>query len=303
MRKGAMSFKRLILSLLLLSVTDVAWSQSSRVTIVTSSDNSYFDETIATLINHVDRSTQFEVVSLQDVHLDSDTLAPGDLFIALGQAAVKVVNRLNTQTNSINAYVTLEQYKALKIDGQPTILLDQPLHRYLAFCKLILSANSIGVLEESEFDLSQQEARTLDLYKLRLNQYRVNQFNRLLPALKDLLQQNDALLILPRQSIYNRETVKGVLLSSYRNRKPAVSYSPAHVKSGAVASIFSSPVDIGRHLALLVNQELENQARAGSQIQFARFYTIATNSRVAAALGINLPEEQKLRSKLDGLQQ
>ncbi len=295
----------LILSVLLLAITSVGASQQvpNRVIIVKSSDNTHFDQTIATLINHVDQSIRFKVVGPQDINLNSNTQVSGDLFVALGPSAVKAVNQLNTETSSINAYLTLEQYNALEIDGQLTILLDQPLHRYLVFCKLILGVNSIGVLEENKIDLSQKQARTLDEYNLRLNQYRVDQVNKLLPVLRDLLQQNDALLMLPRQSIYNRETVKGVLLSSYRNRKPAVSYSAAHVKTGAVASIFSSPVDIGRHLALLVNQELKNQSRAGSQIQFARFYTIATNSRVAAALGINLPEEQKLRSKLDGLQQ
>ncbi len=295
----------LILSLLFLAITSVGASQqvSNRVIIVKSSDNTYFDQTIATLINHVDQSIRFKVVRPPDVNPDSNAQVSGDLFIALGPSAAKAVNRLNTETSSINAYLTLEQYRALEIDGQLTILLDQPLHRYLAFCKLILGVNSIGVLEENEIDLSQKQARTLDEYKLSLNQYRVDQVNKLQPVLRDLLQQNDALLMLPRQSIYNRETVKGVLLSSYRNRKPAVSYSPAHVKTGAVASIFSSPVHIGRHLALLVNQELKNQPRASSRIQFAKFYTIATNSRVASALGINLPEEQKLRSKLDGFHQ
>jgi ABC-type uncharacterized transport system substrate-binding protein len=120
--------------------------------------------------------------------------------------------------------------------------------------------------------------------------------------LRELLSQNDVLLMLPRQSIYNRDTLKGVLLTSYRNRKPAISYSPAHVKSGAVASIFSSPVDIGRHLALLLNQKLNNQLHNGSPLQFARFYTITTNLRVADALGIDFPEERELRSRIDELQ-
>jgi ABC-type uncharacterized transport system substrate-binding protein len=109
--------------------------------------------------------------------------------------------------------------------------------------------------------------------------------------------------MLPRQSIYNRDTVKGVLLASYRSRKPVVSYSPAHVRSGAVASIYSSPIDIGRHLAVLINQGLQNESGADTAFQFARFYSITTNSRVATALGISLPAERDLRSRLDSLGQ
>ena len=96
-------------------------------------------------------------------------------------------------------------------------------------------------------------------------------------------------------------TVKGVLLASYRSRKPVVSYSPAHVRSGAVASIYSSPVDIGRHLAMLINEALKKKPDTGTPFQFARFYSITTNSRIATALGINLPAERDLRSTLDKL--
>ncbi len=137
---------------------------------------------------------------------------------------------------------------------------------------------------------------------LELNQYRVDPINKLLPVLRHLLAQNDLLLMLPRQSIYNRDTLKGVLLTSYRNRKPAISYSPAHVKSGALASIYSSPIDIGRHLALLVNRRLQKPGYKAPAFEYARFYSIATNRRVARALDISLPTESELRSALDRLE-
>ena len=135
------------------------------------------------------------------------------------------------------------------------------MHRYLAFCKLLLGVDSIGVINDRAVELKPRAAITLNEFSLTLNQYQLDADNKLLPVLRDLLQQNDSLLMLPRQSIYNRDTIKGVLLASYRNRKPVVSYSPAHVRSGAVASIYSSPVDIGRHLALLINQGFSRCAR------------------------------------------
>ena len=293
-----------ILGALIFLVTGISITvqAASQVIIVKSSDNAYFDQTIRTLASHVDPATRFRVVEaphLADVLSSPD---PHDLFVALGQSAVEAVDRLGTEVSSINAYITLEQYQHLQPDDDLTIVLDQPMYRYLAFCKLILGIESVGIIEESEIDLGREQAQILDEFKLQLNQYRVNQANKLLPVLRQLLRQNDALLMLPRQSIYNRDTLKGVLLSSYRNRKPAISYSPAHVKSGAVASIFSSPVDIGRHLAHLLNQALNDQASADNPLEFPRFYTIATNLRVANALGIDLPGEHELRSRIDGLQ-
>ena len=294
-------FKGLILSILLGPLPCMAAFE--QITIVKSGDNSYFDQTIATLVNHVDPTMRFRIVMAQE--LNSDSIDPGmqNLLVALGQSAVEAIKGFDGRTNSINAYLTLEQYNNLEIDHQVTVLLDQPLYRYLAFCKLMLGVDSIGLIEGSETKPKSAEVNTLDEFSLTLNRYQVDPANKLLPVLRDLLQHNDSLLMLPQQSIYNRNTVKGVLLTSYRSRKPVVSYSPAHVKSGAVASIFSSPVDIGRHLAILINQGLQNEPGTGSSFQFARFYSITTNSRVAGALGISLPAEQILRSRLDKLGQ
>ena len=109
--------------------------------------------------------------------------------------------------------------------------------------------------------------------------------------------------MLPRQSVYNRETLKGVLLSCYRQRRPVVSYSPAHVKSGALASIYSSPEDIGRHLSILVERRLEHQKSGKDNYQYARFYSIAVNRQVARSLGMELPDHDELRKRIDGLGQ
>ena len=294
-------FKGLILSILLGPLPCMAAFE--QITIVKSGDNTYFDQTIATLVNHVDPTTRFKIVMAQE--LNSDSIDPGmqNLLVALGQSAVEAINGINAGANSINAYLTFEQYSNLRIDHQVTVLLDQPLYRYLAFCKLVLGVDSIGLIDGNEVELKAREVNTLDEFSLTLNRYQVDPDNKLLPVLRDLLQHNDSLLMLPQQSIYNRDTVKGVLLASYRSRRPVVSYSPAHVKSGAVASIYSSPVDIGRHLAILINQGLENEPGTGSPFQFARFYSITTNSRVAGALGLVLPAEHNLRSRLDKLGQ
>lgn len=296
-------FKGLICSAIIAMLPGMVAAQpaSSQIIIVKSSDNSYFNQSIETLIHHVDQATEFKVIMAQEIAEHQLDPAQNNFYVALGQAAVEAIKRLGSKKNSINAYLTLEQYQRLKINGQVTILLDQSLDRYLAFCKLLLQSKSVGLISEKKIDLNQRQTRLLKNLNFELKQYQIDRENKLLPVLRLLLQQNDVLLMLPRQSIYNRDTLKGVLLTSYRNRTPTISYSPAHVKSGALASIYSSPVDIGRHLAILVNKKLKNQSRNGPGFEFARFYSIATNPRVARALGINLAPELELRSELDKL--
>jgi hypothetical protein len=275
---------------------------ADQVIIVKSSENSYFNRSIETLINHVDEAVRFKTVMAKDLPPAFENGDKKQIFVTLGAQAAEAVGQLDSGLDSFGAYLTLEQFDRLQYRNQSVALLDQPLHRYLAFCKLILGADSVGIIDQREIELSRHQTELLDKLDFDLKQYRIDPLNKLLPVLRNLLQQNDALLMLPRQSIYNRDSLKGVLLTSYRNRKPAISYSPAHVKSGALASIYSSPVDIGRHLALLVNQRLQKPGYKAPAFEHARFYSISTNRRVARALGISLPTESELRSALDRLE-
>lgn len=276
-----------------------AASLIDEIIVVKSSDNAYFNQSVTTLIDHADESLSFKV--LMPAQLNADFTGSGDdrLFISFGAAATKAVKQFDAGARLISAYLTFEQYRELAIDDQLAILLDQPMHRYLAFSKLLLGLDSVGIILEDDLENDPPLASPAHGYDLTLNKYRLDATNKLLPVLRELLRENDALLMLPRQSIYNPNTLKAVLLTSYRNQKPAISYSPAHVRAGALASIYSSPVDIGRHLAQIVNQRLEQPSTAGIGFEYARFYSIATNPSVAQALALNLLDDRELRSELD----
>ena len=213
------------------------------------------------------------------------------------------MQRAQTGAVVFNAYLTHEQYDLLESRGQTTVLLDQPLARYLAFSKFALGIDSVGLILPASEKPDPRQGGLLRELALETKHYSVDQANKLLPVLRRLLRQSDSLLMLPRQSIYNRESLKGVLLTSYRNRKPVISYSPAHVRAGALASIYSSPSDIGKHLALLVEEKLQHPQKPLPEYEYARFYSIASNRRVARALSIELPDAKLIRSKLEGFEQ
>ena len=296
---------RWLVALLVMSLTPAAASTNliDQIVIIKDSDNAYFDETIATLARHVEHVVRIRVV--QQANLTREFIDPPEhsLFIAFGPSAVAAVKQFDQRVPLISAYLTHEQYRQLAIDDQFAVLLDQPMERYLAFCRLLLNAESIGVISDQGIDTDTPSITPSDTNPgLTVNQYRVDPANKLLPVLRELLQANDALLMLPRQSIYNQDSLKGVLLTSYRNRKPAISYSPAHVRSGALASIYSSPIDIGRHLALIVEQRLKQPDTTDPAYEFARYYSITSNNRIAQALAIELPDEGDLRAQLDRIQ-
>ncbi len=295
--------KGLLISLYLGSLPWPGLAQSSldEVVVVSSSENTYFRQTVETLRKRVDERVAIRAIDIDSLSTESGSVGKR-LFVTLGLKAAIELKQLNPQARVISAYITREQQQTLRSGpGDTAVLLDQPLIRYLVFSKLMLGIDSLGVIERQPLLLAERETRILQQYQLQLHQHRIDSDKKLLPVLRELLARNDALLMLPRQTIYNRDSLKGVLLTGYRNRKPVVSYSPAHVRSGALASIYSSPVDIGRHLALVVNRSLE-QPRGPATFEYARLYSIATNAQVARALSITLPQESVLRRNLDELE-
>ena len=296
-------FKGLVYSLLLGIGGGGLCAQAAdidRLVIVKSSDNSFFDQTITTLVDRLGGRIRHEIVGIDGLGADT---RPGALYVGLGLSAIEAIRARESARHAIHAYLTEEQLTGLGPGkGHLYVLLDQPLRRYLAFTRFLLDIDSVGILSDRAEASAPEVTATLERLGLRLDRYLIDADNKLLPVLRRLLRDSDALLMLPRQSIYNRETLKGVLLTSYRQRRPVVSYSPAHVKSGALASIYSSPGDIGLHLSMLIERRLEHRLPRNTVYQYARFYSIAINYQVARSLGVVLPDKDELRQRIDGLE-
>lgn len=291
--------------ILLILVSSLRPLQASdiQIVIVKSSDNSYFDETIKTLISLLEKHSQFKVINTDKLNSSREILQKSSIVITLGAGAANTVASHFPDQLILNAYVTLEQIEQFqhKDQKQIAVLLNQPLERYLAFSQALLKLKNIGTIIRSSPELKNRQKKLLNKLDLKFERYLLADTNKnLLTTLRQLVNKNDALLMLPEQSIYNRDTLKGILLTAYRSRTPVISYSPGHVKSGALAAIFSSPTDIGRHLANLINQHYRGGLNSRTKTYYAQYYSIATNPNVAHSLGLELPDKVEMRKLVDG---
>ena len=270
------------------------------ITIIKSSDNSYYNQSIETLKSLSSNDLTFDII---DIHSDEFKNLPSDknnLLIALGINATRKILERHPKQTSISAYITQDQVHNLpaKSSQHLAVLLDQPLGRYLAFSHSLTKPDSLGLINSKAIKLSRRQNKLLAKLNLELLQQQPDGPRTLLNTIRLLKHQSNALLILPDQKLFNRDTLKGVLLTTYRNRIPVISYSPSHVKSGALGSIYSSPVDIGKHLADLVKRYQKGRLKTDSTPQFARYFSIVTNDRVAHSLGLALPEQSEIRHLL-----
>ncbi len=299
MKTGLLVFWLFLLQALLCSPVALA-SNAKDIIVVKSSDNAYFNETINKLKELASKDIHFKVMSPDDLNSEMKPIYQNNIFITLGIRATAKVIKLFPDQLIISTYSTREQIENLSPAGRKhlAILLDQPLERYLAFGHYLTKSSSPGIINSKQIKLTRQQKHILNRLKLNLSQYQTQRSADLLSTIRHLKRQSDALLMLPNQRLYNRDTLKGVLLTAYRNRIPIISYSPAHVKSGALASIYSSPEDIGRHLSELLSSSMSKPPKAGQTLHYARYYSIKINRRVAHSQEFKLSKEADIRQLL-----
>jgi ABC-type uncharacterized transport system substrate-binding protein len=100
----------------------------------------------------------------------------------------------------------------------------------------------------------------------------------------------DALLIFPDSGIYNPQSLRELLESTYRRRQPVFGFSEALVKAGTLASAFSSADDIAAHLAELLVAISDGRLPPP---QYPRFWRVAINDNVARSLDIVLDDSAR----------
>jgi ABC-type uncharacterized transport system substrate-binding protein len=118
-----------------------------------------------------------------------------------------------------------------------------------------------------------------------------------LPSLIAKALQGDIILATPDKEIYNRSTVKSILLSSYRKRIPVIGFSRSFVTAGALAAVHSTPEQIASQIGELVQAYI--QTRSFDQKQYyPDNFSVTINQQVSHSLNIKTPDSDRLEAVL-----
>jgi ABC-type uncharacterized transport system substrate-binding protein len=270
------------------------------ILIIKSSDNPFFNTTVEKLIVNTRTSTKFNISTLEALQKEAPVILEQDLIITLGVPAAQYTRQHAAHKPIIHSYLTAFQYKSQKeVSNHYSLLLDQPLHRYIDFIKLLLKPKSIGLIQSK---LNKFDADTINTIKqnsgIEIDQVIFQVNDNPVSSASNLLKNNDVLLSLPEPDVYNRQSLKGILLTSYRLKKPVISYSPSHVKSGALAAIYTSPENIGEQLALLVDKMAADEQFKPQPFYYAQDYNVVINHQVSESLQLDLADEKVLIEQL-----
>jgi ABC-type uncharacterized transport system substrate-binding protein len=228
-----------------------------------------------------------------------------ELVIALGVKALEASSRLKSTTPVLGVFTPLPAFNSLLVKSRrelgnfSAIVLDQPYSRQLSLIRAILpDAKKVGVLlgtvSSQYMDVIKDEGEERGFSVLDENVY---QEADLIPKLKKLLENTDALLAIPDGLIYNRETAQPILLTSYRHQKPMFGYSQSYVRAGALASVYSSNKQMAKQAAEIAVKSQQAPSLLPPP-QIPKYFSVTLNYQVAHSLNIPLMDEETLYKKM-----
>lgn len=167
--------------------------------------------------------------------------------------------------------------------------------RQVALLKAMLpGVKNVGVLygNHSAF-LLEQLTQVLKAEQLTLKKhYWPDSFDA--RSLSNLLSQTDVLLGLDDTHIYNSNTIKSILLSSYARKQVLIGPSAAFIRAGSLASTYSDQDDWLHSLQDI----LQTPEQSWPASLYPTHYKVISNAQVARSLGIPKASNKKLTQQL-----
>lgn len=271
-----------------------------RVVIVSSDSTAAYMEAAQALMDELARAG----VSPYDVHRLSvpewtarpAQTAPPRIYVALGTQAAAALAASKVSAPVLATLIPRGSFeRLLRRSGRnasanfTAIYLDQPLQRQLAMIRLALpQAKTLGVLWGPD---SRPRALTLRIQAtsvgLSLNEAGQDGKLNLFPDLQQVLDGSDVFLALADPQVFNSNTIQNILLTTFRAHVPMVAFSPAYVRAGALLSLHTTPEQVGRQAAALVQAALHGHLLPEQAVE-ANDFEVSVNAHVAAALSLSL---------------
>lgn len=238
------------------------------------------------------------------------TFPSADLIVPIGAHAAMSVAAYSVDTPIYFALIPENTYRSIVTrfrqnfpPGRPrsALYLDHSLLRQLQFTHLITPYRStVGILLGPETQRSRQAlesaARILGV-KIEIEQVQ-NDEPDIYEALSRLLDRADVILALPDPTVYNGRTIRNILLTTFRRKTPVIGFSRPFAKAGALAALYSTPLQMSQELAHIIANLSRNRNAALPMPGTPRDFSIDVNFWVAQSLHIDVPKLDAVRRQL-----
>lgn len=285
-------------------------AKTDNVAIISSSNAPIYKNVISTIKKSVIKNNSNNV-TFQTFYADNlattaiTTINNADLLITIGRAGMLSILRHKVKPPILATLVPRQSFKinqtALKAVNKKiaAIYIDSPAVRQIFLAKILLGERQrISILFSSQSSENKQHIVSI-LKKAGLNYHidEVSSPDNIVRKLSLALDNSNTLLALPDPLIFNRNTARNILLTTYRQRIPIIGFSANYVKAGALAAAFSTPEQVAQQTGETAAKIL-NTSSFPYGGKYPNEFDIAINANVARSLGINTPPIAQIKNKL-----
>ena len=294
--------------MLLMGLASMSYAQ--KVLIVPSSNAAPYLQAQGAIEQYLlDRGGFYEVVNLGDIEHRMNTVADGEAqaVVAIGsQAATQLHEQVKPPT--LLTYCMVAEPGKLGLEKDPPvegISTDVPLEsQFKLISEALPEVRTIGMLYNSQTKdgplfLEQLKARLPKGWQVKAIAIdEKKKYKTVSEAIEALFEsQIDIVWTHPDSSIYNRATVRTLLLTAIRKKVPVFGFSLGMVNAGALLGTVINPETHGKRVAELTLDLLQHQDTSRAKNYESEKFEIALNMIVAEQLAVQFPEQLMKRSK------
>ena len=283
----------------------VAYSQQVQINVIFNNNDRTHQGYVSSLKSAILKQSQnFNITEtyLSDIGR-GNKLVDADFYISVGVDAGNILNQTDYSKPTLFTLIPDQFIPAGKDTGKqgctPSCyysVLDQPAARQIRLLRYALpDTRSVGLLySENSISAMQKIAVQAKTQGLQVHAIQYSADESLLNNLAPILSRTQLLYAIPDPAIYNRQTARSIILTTYRHRIPIFGYSSSYTRAaGALLSLYSSPEDFARHNVELLTTLLINKQNI-RQIHFPRYFNITVNQTVARSMSIDIASGKEL---------
>lgn len=242
-----------------------------------------------------------ELSEAASVHAwSSSEASPDELVVTLDEATLSEIRANNPEQPVLSLFVQSPSIDAIirNQDRFSALYSDPPLLRQARLGQLIIPrANTVAILASPE-EAGGYGALREKLAEIGLASrvFVIPSQDELIRHLARALSYGDFILGTPDPDVFNRQTVKPLLLTSYRSNRLVIGPSRAFVNAGSVASTYTRARAQIQEAGSMIRHWLQDGELAAPR--YPEHYSVAVNNQVARSMDLLVPPEDELRKTL-----
>lgn len=311
MKKTALRLPSAALCLILILFATPAHTKTFNVAIISSGNNQTYSQIIETIQDSAKQKNKallsFSIFYVDSLSTTNDNeITNADLLVTIGKRAMIAASQRKTSPPILSTLIPRQAFKQYRPALAATnkrvtaIYIDTAPEKQVLLAKLLLGKlQTVGILVSKDITPGKQQIHNLvKKTGLKSTIVSVSQMDNIIRKLSRVISNSDVLLALPDPLIFNRNTARNILLTTYRKRIPIIGFSANYVKAGALAAVYSTPEQIANQTGKAIIDILDSSSPFPKNGRYPEQYSIAVNRNVAHSLAISVPNNALLKKEL-----